>query len=674
MRKSFIAILLILASVGVLTAALKVYQVPDLPGGNEKPSLARNAQGDMLIVYRNNVGGTAFYYKKHDGGIIGPEIIAGQPYEQRAKENVFVTDIVADPAGNFHTVWNFDIHAGAWGLYYSVFNITTERWSAPSRIVAGKVEGPKLSINPLTNDLVLVYDSFLGSINKDVFIKVKTSAGWQKEVDLSYRTQEAAPPTDRRAALAAPAGDDRTGILAPHGQLAETNAWVAIDESDGYVYVTWKADKWNEARAKWELQIVVALLDPSYHMAWFGRVTHDYEGFHVLPTIAAIDGRAMMAFAWPQEAAYYYINFVRSGNALTYDPSVLYAHRIAQCPRVPHWEFFSYVVGHGDEMMFVYKDPGKQTDLLRFTVDGKRVDKAPIDLCNDEPSLWPIDVFSDLEVGLLTVWATPREGDASIHYSLYDYQIGKISGKVTKDSKGVSGVTLTGLPENPATNNLGNYSAYVDPGWSGIVIPHKPGYSFLPSSREYVDVKSPQTGQDYTARTQFNLTIGATAGGTTAPPPATYPHDPNSRVTVRAVPNANFRFTNWTGDIPNPPNTANPITVTVDKDKAIQAIFFRPKSVVNLSVVKRVERSFFHAYNLNVLTWAANPENAAHGITIANHRVYRKAQEEDSTKWVRIAELAGTALKYEDRNVPQNNTFIYAVTCVDDLGNESSIY
>ncbi len=306
-------------------------------------------------------------------------------------------------------------------MYYAVFDIATERWSAPTLIVAGKIEGPRLTINPLTNDLVLVYDSYLAGINKDIFIKVKTSTGWQKEVDLSLGTQEAARPSDRRTALAVRAGNDRTRIQAPHGQLAETNAWVSVDESDGFVYVTWKADKWNEPLAKWELQIVVALLDPSYKMVWFGRVTHDYEGFHVLPTIAAIDGRSMMAFAWQQEGGYYYIDFVKNGNTLAYDPAVLYDHRIAACPIVPHWEFFSYVVAHGDEMMFVYKDPSKQTNLLRFTIDGKREDKLPIDLCNDEPSLWPIDVFSDLEVGLLTVWATPREGNASIHYSIYDY-------------------------------------------------------------------------------------------------------------------------------------------------------------------------------------------------------------------------------------------------------------
>ena len=595
MRKSLVAVLLILASVGILPAALHVYQVPDLAGGNQSPSIARNALGDMLIVYRNNVAGAAFYYKRHGGGTLGPEIIPEQPYEPFAKRNILITDIVVDPAGNFHAVWNFDIHKGAWGIYYAVFNIATEHWSAPARIVSGKIEGPKLTFNPLTNDLVLIYDAYLGSINKDVFIKVKTSKGWQKEVDLSYSTQEAARPSDFRAAFAARAGDDQTGIQAPHGQLAETNAWVAVDESDGYVYATWKADKWNEAQSKWELQIIVALLDPSYHRVWFGRVTHDYEGFHVLPTIAAINGKSMMAFAWMQEAGYYYINFVRNGNALVYNPSVLYAHRIAQCPLMPHWEFFSYVVGHGDKMMFVYKDPSKQTDLLRFTTDGKRLDKLPTDLCNDEPSLWPIDVFSDLEVGLLTVWATPREGDASIHYSIYDLIA------------------------------------------------------------------------------QYSVKISATSGGTTTPPPTTYYKDLNSVMTVTAVPDLNYRFAYWSGDASG---SDNPMTLTIDKSKAIKANFIRimVKSIVNLTVEKRIERSYFSGYTLNALNWAANPENAEMGVTVSAQRVYRKARTEDNSMWVRIADLSATALSYEDRKLPKDSDFVYAVTCVDDKGNESSVY
>ena len=124
-------------------------------------------------------------------------------------------------------------------------------------------------------------------------------------------------------------------------------------------------------------------------------------------------------------------------------------------------------------------------------------------------------------------------------------------------------------------------------------------HRFLPASREYLDVKSDQTGQDYDAIKQFNLTINATSGGTTTPPPATYPHDLNSQVTVRGNPNPNYRFANWTGDASG---SDNPITLTIDRDKTIRANFIRIKSVVNLKVEKRLERGFFSGYTLNALT------------------------------------------------------------------------
>ena len=120
--------------------------------------------------------------------------------------------------------------------------------------------------------------------------------------------------------------------------------------------------------------------------------------------------------------------------------------------------------------------------------------------------------------------------------------------------------------------------------------------------------------------------------------------------------------------------SANPITVKVDKDRSIKANFFRPKSVVNLSAEKRVERSFFRGYELFVLTWAPNPANTERGITVSYHRVYRKGQEEDSSQWKQIAQLPGTTLKYEDTKPPKDGNPIYAVTCVDDLGNESFLY
>ncbi len=81
-----------------------------------------------------------------------------------------------------------------------------------------------------------------------------------------------------------------------------------------------------------------------------------------------------------------------------------------------------------------------------------------------------------------------------------------ISGKVTVAAisglmriAGFSGVVMNGLPGNPTTQADGSYSASVDLGWSGSVTPIKAGYSFDPSSTNYINVNSNQSGQNYSA-------------------------------------------------------------------------------------------------------------------------------------------------------------------------------
>jgi hypothetical protein len=95
-------------------------------------------------------------------------------------------------------------------------------------------------------------------------------------------------------------------------------------------------------------------------------------------------------------------------------------------------------------------------------------------------------------------------------------------------------------------------------------------------------------------------------------------------------------------------------------------------SVANLRVENRIERGFFRGYYLNALTWEANPDNSE--LTISSQRVYRKGRTEADAAWTRIADLTGTVLKYEDRNLPEDSDYVYAVTCVDDKGNESPVY
>lgn len=76
---------------------------------------------------------------------------------------------------------------------------------------------------------------------------------------------------------------------------------------------------------------------------------------------------------------------------------------------------------------------------------------------------------------------------------------------------GMAGVTMTGLPGDPLTDQNGSYGAVVKYGWSGTVTPTKEGYTFTPSKRDYTDLATSQANQDYTGAL-INLTISGSAG------------------------------------------------------------------------------------------------------------------------------------------------------------------
>ncbi|MFH1745425.1 MAG: C1 family peptidase [Planctomycetota bacterium] len=70
---------------------------------------------------------------------------------------------------------------------------------------------------------------------------------------------------------------------------------------------------------------------------------------------------------------------------------------------------------------------------------------------------------------------------------------------VTLDGDGVAGVTLTGLPGEPVTDEDGNYTATVDYGFVGTVAPRKTAFTFIPGSRGYNNVASDRLAEDYVA-------------------------------------------------------------------------------------------------------------------------------------------------------------------------------
>jgi len=76
-----------------------------------------------------------------------------------------------------------------------------------------------------------------------------------------------------------------------------------------------------------------------------------------------------------------------------------------------------------------------------------------------------------------------------------------ISGRVWTHAGGASGmvgvpdVVLVGFPGEPVTDAEGRYSATVEYGWSGTVVPRKEGFGFEPASREYAKVTADQEEQ-----------------------------------------------------------------------------------------------------------------------------------------------------------------------------------
>jgi fibronectin type 3 domain-containing protein len=80
---------------------------------------------------------------------------------------------------------------------------------------------------------------------------------------------------------------------------------------------------------------------------------------------------------------------------------------------------------------------------------------------------------------------------------------------------GVAGASLgytDGTPKTATTDEDGNYSFEVSYNWSGTVTPSLQGYTFSPGSLNYINVKSDQPGQNYTAAIVIPVNLQASDG------------------------------------------------------------------------------------------------------------------------------------------------------------------
>ena len=114
----------------------------------------------------------------------------------------------------------------------------------------------------------------------------------------------------------------------------------------------------------------------------------------------------------------------------------------------------------------------------------------------------------------IIITATNANGSASLPaFSIVVSPALTISGKV-KNAAGeaIAGVTFSGALCT-STDSAGSYSCTVPSGWSGMITPAVDVYTFSPASRDYTDVISSQTDQDYVA--SFAESFGWTGWSTT---------------------------------------------------------------------------------------------------------------------------------------------------------------
>ena len=95
---------------------------------------------------------------------------------------------------------------------------------------------------------------------------------------------------------------------------------------------------------------------------------------------------------------------------------------------------------------------------------------------------------------------TSQNGDVDVFVLKIEFASFRISGAVrTGQGEGIEGVSVvfSNGGGSGTTYSEENYTHPVVEGWSGVVIPSKPGYSFTPSSRSYSNVNSEIAAQDY---------------------------------------------------------------------------------------------------------------------------------------------------------------------------------
>ncbi|MBN2199436.1 MAG: hypothetical protein JW747_06245 [Candidatus Aminicenantes bacterium] len=92
---------------------------------------------------------------------------------------------------------------------------------------------------------------------------------------------------------------------------------------------------------------------------------------------------------------------------------------------------------------------------------------------------------------------------------------------------------------------------------------------------------------------------------------------------------------------------------------------------VNATLTTSFNKVLFYTEKINTITFEENPENDPSMVT--GYNIYRKEADESNDKFVLLATLDTSTFLYDDRRLPHDVKYAYAVTTTDVDGNESKI-
>jgi PKD repeat protein len=160
-----------------------------------------------------------------------------------------------------------------------------------------------------------------------------------------------------------------------------------------------------------------------------------------------------------------------------------------------------------------------------------------------------------------SVTASPTSGQAPLAVNF----IGSVSGGATPYSYrwtfGDGGSSTTQNPSHTYSAN-GNYTATMivtdsSSGNASATVNITVGAAATVILFLFAETGAPATGQ----------------GGTTDPPPGSHPHSIGSAVTIKSIPNTDYRFSKWSGDVPASSLFNSTATLTMNTNKSVSGTF-----------------------------------------------------------------------------------------------------